>query len=112
MYEEAQLRRLTQYFGFQAARSGGGKSLCHDENRAEGRSEWKRSAGWIPGPSKLRDGVPINEQSRLNDPEVKQVDFHEWKIPACTNTTFSNNTDFQASDPKATDSKPSLPIQW
>ena len=38
--------------------------------KTELKEDQRRSAGWIPRPSKLRDGVSINEQSRLNSTEV------------------------------------------
>lgn len=38
--------------------------------KTELKEDQRRSAGWIPIPSKLRDGVSINEQSRLNGTEV------------------------------------------
>lgn len=34
--------------------------------KTELKEDQRRSAGWIPIPSKLRDGVSINEQPRLN----------------------------------------------
>ena len=86
MYRKEQQQRLTEYLDFKQSEMEVVKVCAMMKTEMK---EDQRGTGLLDGSLglKLRDGVHMNEQSRLNDPEVKRVgDFHEWKIPAPTNT--------------------------